>query len=167
METIRGMVPLQNPFARPAIAAAFEFDVPARSGDEAETIAAGASRADAPSAPLRARTGCCRRAKEQQRQAGRLGCEMQPSARLEVGAPRQTARHRRGRRGANRLFHCPKGRTFVPGLDQDQAAGIEAEILQAMTVQLAAIGEYPRRADPEQGAFAVEPAEQSQKKANS
>src|SRR6202050_5758899 len=47
-ETMRDMIVLHHPFARPSVATAFKFQVPSGAGDEAGAVARGLGGADAP-----------------------------------------------------------------------------------------------------------------------
>src|SRR4029078_2630621 len=81
-ETIRGMIPLHEPFARSSVAAAFELYLPAPARDEAEPVAQRLRRADAPARCCRARPFSPCRTEQEKRQSRSLGSQMQPSAGL-------------------------------------------------------------------------------------
>src|SRR5258708_21252616 len=53
-ETMRDMIVLHYPLARPSVATALELQMPARPRDEAETVARGFRGADAPARRRRA-----------------------------------------------------------------------------------------------------------------
>lgn len=51
----------------------------------------------------------------------------------------------RGHGGTQGFFHHPQRLLLVPGFDQDQARGVEAEAIEAMPMRPATTGEFPRR----------------------
>ncbi len=121
-------------------------------GDEPEAVACGLGGADAPARRGGARV--IRRGGPQQheRQAGLAGREMQPLARLEVEFRRGGAD--RGRRlRPQRLLHGPERLLVVARPDQDQPGRIEAELLQAVSMRPAVIGERAMRGDEQQRSF--------------
>jgi hypothetical protein len=77
---MRDMIVLHYPFARPAVAAAFEPDVPSGTNDEAEAVARGCGGADAPARRRRTRFQIAHGPQQKQRQAAIDGGEMQPLA---------------------------------------------------------------------------------------
>ena len=74
---------------------------------------------------------------------------MQPLAGLEI-EPGGGAGDRGKRARAQRLFHGPKGLRVVLRLDQDQPGRIEAELLQAVAMRTAVVGERAVRGDEQQ-----------------
>jgi len=69
---------------------------------------------------------------------------MQPLARSEIEFFDRPG-DGRGHGGTQGLFHRPQRLFLVPGFDQDQARGIEAETIQAMPMRPATTGEFSRR----------------------
>ncbi len=69
---------------------------------------------------------------------------MQPFARSEIERCDRSS-DSRGRGGTQGFFHRPKRLFLVSDFDQDQARGIEAESIQAMSMRPAATGEFSRR----------------------
>ncbi len=73
-----------------------------------------------------------RRPHEQQCAAGLAGRNLQPLARLEIQLDAEGARDGRGHARAQGFLGRPEGVLLVGGLDEDDAAGIEAERVEAM-----------------------------------
>ena len=83
------------------------------------------------------------------------GGEVQPAAGGQVEAARERAGdHGRPRRRSQRLLERPQGVLVAPGLDQQQAAGIEAELDEPVAVGRAEIGEAAPLGDEHGGAGA-------------
>ena len=87
-----------------------------------------------------------RRTQQEKRQAGLARRELQTLACLEVESRDRAADRGRHPR-AQRFFERPQRLLFVPGLDQDQPRRIETEMMQAMAVRPAVLGEDVRRGD--------------------
>ena len=112
--------------------------MPARAREQAEAVARGCRRADAPARRRRARFQRLRRPQQQERQAGIRRGEMQPLAQFQIelvddagdggGAPERNASSMR-----------PQGVLAVRRLDQDQPGRIETERVQAMPVRPAVL----------------------------
>ena len=83
-ETMRDMIVLHHPFARPSVATAFKSQVPSGAGDEAEAVARGLGGADAPACRRRARFQILRRPQQEERQAAIGGGKMQPLAGFQI-----------------------------------------------------------------------------------
>src|SRR4029077_19861802 len=144
-ETMRDMIVLHYPFARPAVAATLELQVPARLRDEAEAVARGFRGANAPArrrgaAPSPPSPACGGGkgegygTQQKQRHPSVGGGEMQPLAQSQI--ERVDDAHDGGRRRRpHRLLHGPQGFLALRGLDQDQARRIETERVEAMAMQ--------------------------------
>jgi hypothetical protein len=119
--------------------------MPAWARDEAEAVARGFCRADAPARRRRARFQRWRRAQQKKRQARIGGGEMQPLAQFQIELV-DGARDGGRRLRTQRLLDRPQGLFAMRGFDQDQAARIETERAQAMTMKpamrTAAIGRH-------------------------
>ena len=124
--------------------------MPARLRDEAETVARGLRGADAPARRRGARFQRRPRPQQKKRKAGIGGGEMQPLAQFQIEGIDDAGDGGRRRR-SHRLLHGPQGFLAVRGLDQNEAARIEPERVEAMPMQPAggAVGTQPigRRED--------------------
>jgi hypothetical protein len=118
--------------------------MPARLRDEAEAVARGFRRADAPARRRGARFQRCCRSQQKQRQTRIGGGEMQPLAQFQIEHVDDADDGGRRRR-PHCFLHGPQSFLAVRGLDQDQAGRIEAERVEAMAVQPAmrAVGAQP------------------------
>lgn len=125
------------------MAAALEGDPPAPALEASEAIARRRRRSHPP--PRRGgvrllRTG---RSQQEEKGAGPFRGQVQATARLEVEAGTHPAGDRGGGAQAKRFFHGPQRLPFGHGSQQKQAPWIEAEVVQAMAVWLAALGDRP------------------------
>jgi hypothetical protein len=101
-------------------------------GGEAEAVAGGFGGGDAPSCG----GGSCvlrsRWSQEQKRAAGLAGRDLQALACFQVQLDAEGARDGRGHARAQGFLDRPQGILLVGGFDEDDAAGIEAEGVEAM-----------------------------------
>src|SRR6202042_1236776 len=109
-ETMRDMIVLHYPFARPSVAATFEMQMPSRMCEQPEAVARGFGGADA---PARCRGACFQRrcgAQQQKRQAAIMGRQLQFLTGLEIelvdhaNDGRRRARMQSFRKRPERLF---------------------------------------------------------------
>ena len=123
--------------------------MPACARYEPEAVARGLGGADAPARRGGARLVGARGPQQPERQPGVARREMQPLAGLEVESGGGADRGQRAR--AQRLLQGPERLLVVARLDQDQPGRIKAELLQAVAMRPAVIGERAMRGDEEDG----------------
>ena len=112
--------------------------MPSRARDEAEAVARGFRRADAPTRCRRARFQILRRPEQKQRQAGIGGGELQPLARSQIELIDDAGDG--GRRARmQRLLDRPQSVFAARGLDQNDARRVETERAQSVAMK-AAVG---------------------------
>jgi hypothetical protein len=102
--------------------------------EQPETVAGGFRGADAP-----ARSGCARfqivrRPQQKERQARGMGGKLEPLAQFQIELV-DHAGDGSWRARMQRFFQRPQRIFALRGLDQDQAARIEAESVEAMAVK--------------------------------
>jgi len=123
--------------------------MPSGTHEQAEAIARGLPRADAPARCRRARFQILRRSQQQQRQARIGGGELQPLARFQIELVDRADDGGRCAR-TQRFLERPQGLVAMRRLDQDQTTWIEAERAQAMTIGAAEIAPPVRRQNEEE-----------------
>src|SRR5262249_36878935 len=135
------------------IAAAFELHVPTPGRESTRGLALTCCRRYAPACLDRARD---RRFgwPEQKKWPARLARgKAQPLAFLEIKGLRNEAGDDGSRPRPQAFFERPEGIRLLARLDQGDAAGIEAEHLEAMAMKLAHGDKALRRGDDEDGPF--------------
>jgi len=130
--------------------------MPARASEEAEAVARGSRRSDAPARRRGARFQKLRLAQQKERQACIRGGKLQSLAQSQIELVDDAGDG--GRRARmQRFLQSPQGFMAMRCLDQDQAARIEAERIEAMAVGTAVsaqpIGRHDEDERPAIGRF--------------
>jgi hypothetical protein len=125
--------------------------MPSRARDEAEAVARGFRRADAPARRGRARFQILRRPQQKERQTAIGGGKLQPLAGFQIKLVDDAGDGGRRAR-VQRLLDRPQGFSAVRRLHQNEARRIEAERAQPVAIK-AAVGAEPIGGQDEDNLF--------------
>lgn len=125
---------LQYPLPRTSVAAAFERDAPSPALEAGEAVAGGGCGPDPPAGRRRIRLLGLRRAQHEKEGAGIFGGDLQAAAGLEIEPAAKPPGKRRGGAQAQRLLERPQDLPVGRGLEEEEPAGLKAELLQPMRI---------------------------------
>jgi hypothetical protein len=120
--------------------------MPSWAREEAEAVAGGFGGADAPARCRCARFQILRRPQQKEREARCRGDELQPLAQFQIELV-DRAGHGLRRTRMQRFLQCPQGFFPMRRLDQDQAARIETQGVEAVAMRAAIVAQPVGRHD--------------------
>ncbi len=123
--------------------------MPSRARQQAEAVARGRCRSDAPTRGCRARFQKLCLSQQEQRQAGIHGGEMQPLAQFQIELVDHAGDGGRRTR-TQRLFEGPQSFLAMRGFDQDQTSRVEAKTMAAVTMRTAIFAQPIGRHDKQE-----------------